>query len=94
MIPAIWPKRISPSRTRCTATSFAALTYIGFDGVTTLAEDVENPKRNVLLAVVLTCIFAGVCSGIEAYLGARVWPDWRTMPADKAIEHDRTGETA
>src|SRR3989442_12753716 len=39
-----------------TATSFAALTYIGFDGVTTLAEDVENPKRNVLLAVVLTCV--------------------------------------
>ena len=62
------------------ASSFAALTYIGFDGVTTLAEDVENPKRNVLLAVVLTCIFAGVCSGIEAYLGARVWPDWRSFP--------------
>jgi putrescine importer len=63
-----------------TATSFAALTYIGFDGVTTLAEDVENPERNVLLAVVLTCIFAGVCSGFEAYLGARVWPDWHTFP--------------
>src|SRR5207245_5112449 len=63
-----------------TATSFAALTYIGFDGVTTLAEDVENPKRNVLLAVVLTCIFAGVCSALEAYLGARVWPDWRSFP--------------
>ena len=63
-----------------TATSFAALTYIGFDGVTTLAEDVENPKRNVLLAVVLTCIFAGVCSGLEAYLGARIWPDWRSFP--------------
>ena len=63
-----------------TATSFAALTYIGFDGVTTLAEDVENPKRNVLLAVVLTCIFAGVCSAFEAYLGARIWPDWRSFP--------------
>lgn len=63
-----------------TATSFAALTYIGFDGVTTLAEDVENPKRNVLLAVVLTCIFAGVCSAFQAYLGARVWPEWRTFP--------------
>jgi putrescine importer len=62
------------------ASSFAALTYIGFDGVTTLAEDVENPKRNVLLAVVLTCIFAGACSGVEAYLGARVWPDWRSFP--------------
>src|SRR5438270_2556517 len=63
-----------------TATSFAALTYIGFDGVTTLAEDVENPKRNVLLAVVLTCIFSGVCRRIQAYLGARVWPDWRSFP--------------
>jgi len=62
-----------------TATSFAALTYIGFDGVTTLAEDVENPKRNVLLAVVLTCVFAGVVSCFEAYLGARVWPDWRSF---------------
>jgi putrescine importer len=63
-----------------TATSFAALTYIGFDGVTTLAEDVENPKRNVLLAVVLTCLFAGLGSAAEAYLGARVWPDWRSFP--------------
>lgn len=23
----------------------------------------------------------------------RVWPDWRTMPADKAIEHDRSYDT-
>jgi putrescine importer len=63
-----------------TATSFAALTYVGFDGVTTLAEDVENPKRNVLRAVVLTCIIAGVFSGVEAYLGARVWPNWQSFP--------------
>src|SRR5437588_101382 len=63
-----------------TATSFAALTYIGFDGVTTLAEGVENPQRNVPVAVVLTCVFAGVASCLEAYLGARVWPDWRSFP--------------
>src|SRR6266498_661024 len=62
------------------ATSFAALTYIGFDGVTTLAEDVENPKRNVLLAVVITCVLAGVGSAFEVYLGARVWPDWKLFP--------------
>ena len=23
---------------------------------------------------------------------ARVWPDWRTVDQDKAIEHDRSGE--
>lgn len=63
-----------------TATSFAALTYIGFDGVTTLAEDVENPKCNVLLATVLVCLFTGVFGGLEVYLGHLVWPNWRTFP--------------
>ena len=79
-IQPIYDPKTFDSHRVLTATSFAALTYIGFDGVTTLAEDVENPKRNVLLAVVLTCIFAGACSGVEAYLGARVWPDWRSFP--------------
>jgi putrescine importer len=74
------PKTFNP-KILPSAISFAALTYIGFDGVTTLAEDVENPKRNVLLAVVLTCIFAGVSSAVEAYLGARIWPDWRSFPS-------------
>jgi putrescine importer len=63
-----------------TATSFAALTYIGFDGVTTLAEEVENPKRNVLLATVLVCVFTGVFGGLEVYLGQRVWPNWHAFP--------------
>lgn len=61
------------------ATSFAALTYIGFDGITTLSEDVENPKRNVLLATVLVCLFTGIFSGVEVYLGQRVWPDWQSF---------------
>ncbi len=63
-----------------TATSYAALTYIGFDGVTTLTEDVANPERNVLLATVLVCLFTGVFGGLEVYLGQRVWPDWHTFP--------------
>jgi amino acid transporter len=63
-----------------TATSFAALTYIGFDGVTTLAEDVQNPKRNVLLAAVLVCLFTGVFGGLEVYLGQRIWPDYHSFP--------------
>jgi len=61
------------------ATSLAALTYIGFDGVTTLAEDVENPKRNVLLATVLVCLFTGLFGGLEVYLGQRIWPDYTTF---------------
>jgi putrescine importer len=63
-----------------TATSFAALTYIGFDGVTTLAGDVENPKRNVLLATVLVCVFTGLFGGLLVYLAQMVWPDWHSFP--------------
>jgi putrescine importer len=63
-----------------TATSFAALTYIGFDGVTTLAEDVENPKRNVLIATVLTCAITGVFSSLQIYIAARVWPTYNDYP--------------
>jgi putrescine importer len=62
------------------ATSFSALTYIGFDAVTTLAEDVHNPKRNVLLATVFACLFTGIFGGTLTYLGQRVWPDFRTFP--------------
>jgi len=61
------------------ATSFAALTYIGFDGVTTLAEDVENPKRNVLLATVLVCVFTGMFGGLLVYLAQLAWPDWHAF---------------
>src|SRR5450759_762053 len=62
-----------------TATSFAALTYIGFDGVTTLAGDVKNPRRNMLLAPVLVCLFTGLFSGLQIYLAQQVWPDYNTF---------------
>lgn len=60
-------------------TSLAALTYIGFDGVTTLAEEVRNPKRSVLLAVVLVCFITGIFSTVEVYLAQLVWPDYTTF---------------
>jgi putrescine importer len=63
-----------------TATSFAALTYIGFDGVTTLAEDVKSPRRNVLIAVTLVCAITGIFSTIQIYLASLVWPIYSTFP--------------
>jgi putrescine importer len=63
-----------------TATSFAALTYIGFDSVSTLAEDVHHPQRNILLAVVLVVIITALLSGVQVYLGHQVWPDYTTYP--------------
>ena len=60
------------------ATSFSALTYLGFDAVTTLAEDVKNPRRNVMLSAVLVIVFTGIFGGLMVYLGQLVWPDYHT----------------
>lgn len=54
-------------------TSVAVLTYIGFDGISTLSEEAENPRRNILLATVLVCLITGVLSGLEAYAAQLVW---------------------
>jgi putrescine importer len=59
-------------------TSFAALTYLGFDAVTTLAEDVRNPRRNVMFAAVIVCVFIGVFGGLTVYLAQLAWPDYTT----------------
>ena len=62
-----------------TATGVAALTYGGFDGVSTLAEEVKNPRRNVLLATVFVCLFTGVFGGLQVYLGQQVQPDYHSF---------------
>jgi putrescine importer len=54
-------------------TSIAVLTYIGFDGISTLSEEAENPKRNVLIATLLVCLITGILSSLEVYAAQLVW---------------------
>ena len=61
-------------------TSIAVLTYIGFDGISTLSEEVENPRRNILLATVLTCLVIGILSALECYAAQLVWPASQPFP--------------
>jgi putrescine importer len=62
------------------ATSVAVLTYIGFDGISTLSEEAENPRRNILLATVLTCLVIGILSAMEVYAAQLVWPVSQSFP--------------
>jgi len=61
-------------------TSIAVLTYIGFDGISTLSEEAENPRRNILFATVLTCVVIGVLSAMEVYAAQLVWPASQPFP--------------
>jgi putrescine importer len=73
------------------ATSFAALTYLGFDAVTTLAEEVQNPRRSILFACVGVCLFTGLFGGLLVYLGQLVWPDYGSFSNIDTAFIDVTG---
>lgn len=61
-------------------TSIAVLTYIGFDGISTLSEEAKNPRRNILLATVLTCVVIGGLSALEVYAAQLIWPASEPFP--------------
>ncbi|MCS7025104.1 MAG: APC family permease [Bryobacteraceae bacterium] len=68
--------------------SVAVLTYIGFDAISTLSEEVHNPRRNILRATVYTCLIIGLLSAVEVYAAQLVWPPEEPFPNnDTAYVH-------
>ncbi len=78
------PKTFSFSAVSAGA-SLAVLTYIGFDGISTLSEEVHNPRRNILLATVLVCLITGVLASIQVYTAQLVWPGTTFPDQDTAF---------
>ena len=78
------PKTFSFSSVSAGA-SLAVLTYIGFDGISTLSEEVHNPRRNILLATLLVCIITGVLASIQVYFAQMVWPETTFPDQDTAF---------
>jgi putrescine importer len=69
-------------------TSIAVLTYIGFDGISTLTDEAKDPARSIPRAIVLTCFITGILAAIEVYLGQLVWPHGQAFPdIDTAYVH-------
>ena len=73
LVPFYDPSTFS-ARSLFRGTSIAVLTYIGFDGISTMSEEVENPRRNIMLATVFTCLIIGVLSAVEVYVAQLAWP--------------------
>jgi putrescine importer len=73
--PATWS-----SKAVLGGTSIAVLTYIGFDGISTLSEEAQNPRRNILLATVLVCVVIGILSAFQVYAAQLIWPSSQPFP--------------
>jgi len=54
--------------------SLAVLTYMGVDGISTLSEEVHNPKKNILRASVIVCLITGLLASVQVYMAQMVWP--------------------
>ena len=68
------------------ATPVAVLSFLGFDGISTLAEDAKDPEKNVARATLLVCFIAGGLFILQTYLGQLIWPDYTTFsPVETAF---------
>jgi putrescine importer len=61
-------------------TSIAVLTYIGFDGISTLTDEAHDPARSIPRAIVATCLITGILASIEVYFAQLVWPRGAAFP--------------
>lgn len=68
------------------ATPVAVLSFLGFDGISTLAEDAKDPQKNISRATILVCFIAGFLFILQTYLGQLIWPDYTAFsPVETAF---------
>ncbi len=64
-----------------TATSIAVLSFLGFDAISTLAEEARDPRRTVGNATVLALLLLGLIFIAQTYVAALAHPDYHSLDA-------------
>ena len=59
--------------------SILALSFLGFDAVSAMAEEAKDPRRTVPRAVLLTVLVGGLLFILITWIGQQVWPDYSTF---------------
>ncbi|TCP58862.1 amino acid transporter [Tumebacillus sp. BK434] len=68
-----------------TAASIAVLGFLGFDSISTLSEEVKNPKKTVGKATVAALVLIGALFMVQAYMAALVQPNVTNLDPDMAF---------
>ncbi len=63
------------------ACTIAALSFLGFDGISTLAEESINPQKDIGKATIIALVSVGIVFVIETYLACTILPDWQNTDA-------------
>jgi amino acid transporter len=56
-----------------------ALSFLGFDAVSTLSEETEDPRRRIPLAIMLCALAGGAVYIFQSYLGHLAFPNFRSF---------------
>ncbi|MBY4039256.1 APC family permease [Rhodococcus fascians] len=56
-----------------------ALSFLGFDAVSTMSEEARDPRRTVPIAIVLTVLAGGVIFLVVSYCATIIVPDYRSI---------------
>src|SRR5215217_1972933 len=67
------------------AASIAVLSFLGFDGISTLAEETHRPERTVGNATVAALIILGLIFVTETYVAALVHPNYKNLDPELAF---------
>ena len=67
------------------AASIAVLSFLGFDGISTLAEETHRPERTVGNATVAALIILGLIFVTQTYLAALIHPNYKTLDPELAF---------
>ena len=62
--------------------AIACFSFLGFDSITTMAEEAVNPKKDIGRAAVIACLGGGLIFIIQAYFAQLVFPDYTSFASD------------
>lgn len=68
-----------------TAVSIVVLGFLGFDGISTLAEEAKDPKKTIGKASVLALVITGLIFLVQSYMAALVHPQFANLDPDMAF---------
>lgn len=78
-----------------TGASILALSFLGFDAVTTVSEEAINPEKNIGKAIIITCLGAGIYFIVVAYLCQLSWPaGWNEFESVDSGAYELIGKVA
>ncbi len=61
------------------ATSIACFSFVGFEAMTTLSEEIKDPARTLSKATLIVCFFMAFVFVIQAYFAQSVYPDFKSF---------------